>query len=131
LAQPDPADSKNWGNWSGVAQQILLEKDHLFQVATITKGQIKKLNQAGINTMQQLADLTMELVSGINPIVLEKLKSQAAIQKLSAGGDIPKFEIIIPAAGVKSGLALLPPHSPLDVFAKRWQNATGRSGYSF
>ncbi|MDP0589181.1 MAG: hypothetical protein QS748_08295 [Candidatus Endonucleobacter bathymodioli] len=58
----------------------------------------------------------MELVSGIDPTVLEKLKSQAVIQKLSAGGDIPKFESIIPAAGVKSGLALLPPHSPLDVF---------------
>lgn len=116
LAQPDPADSKNWGNWSGVAEQVLLEKDHLFQVATITKGQVKKLNQAGINTMQELADLTTGHVSGINPIVLEKLKSQAAIQKLSVGCEKPRYEIIVHTAGEKSGLALLPPHSPLDVF---------------
>ena len=58
----------------------MIEKDHLFQVATITKGQIKKLNQAGINTMQELATTDIEYVPGINTIVLEKLKAQAKIQ---------------------------------------------------
>jgi len=38
LAQPDPVNSRNWGNWSVVAPQILLKKDYLFQVATIIKG---------------------------------------------------------------------------------------------
>ena len=94
----------------------MIEKDHLFQVATITKGQIKKLNQAGINTMQELADATIEYVPGINTTVLEKLKAQAAIQKQSAGNEVPRFEIIKSAPNEKSGLALLPPHSPLDVF---------------
>ena len=41
----DPADSSYWGDWSNYAEQLLLELDHLFQVANITKGQIKKLNQ--------------------------------------------------------------------------------------
>jgi predicted RecB family nuclease len=114
--RPDPADSKNWGNWSNVAESILLEKDHLFQVATITKGQIKKLNQVSIHTMQQLVDSNLEYVSGINPIVLGRLKSQATIQKRSAGNDIPHFKIIKHSQDEKSGLALLPPHSALDVF---------------
>ena len=122
--RPDPADSKNWGDWSNVAEQLLVEKDHLFQVATITKSQIKKLNHAGIETMQQLADFESQVegkgeskhVSGINPTVLAKLKAQAAIQKRSAGNDIPQFEIIKPAGDQKSGLALLPPYSPFDVF---------------
>lgn len=114
--RPDPADSKNWGDWSDFAEALLAEKDHLFQVATITKSQIKKLRQAGINTMQELADSTVEHVPGFNPAVLEKLKAQAAIQKRSAGDDIPKFEIITPAPDEKIGLALLPPQSPLDVF---------------
>lgn len=114
--RPDPADSKNWGDWSDFAEALLVEKDHLFQVATITKSQIKKLRQAGINTMQELADSTVEHVPGFNPAVLEKLKAQASIQKRSAGDDIPKFEIITPAPDEKIGLALLPPQSPLDVF---------------
>jgi uncharacterized protein len=114
--RPDPAESKNWGDWSNFAEALLVEKDHLFQVATITKSQIKRLRQSGINTMQELADSTVEHVPGFNPIVLKKLKAQAAIQKRSAGDDIPKFEIITPAPDEKIGLALLPPQSPLDVF---------------
>ena len=114
--QPDPADSKNWADWSKYAESLLIEKDHLFQVATITKGQIKNLNQAGINTMQELATTDIECARGINTGVLEKLKAQAKIQKKSAGNAIPRFEIITPEPNEKSGLALLPPHSPLDVF---------------
>jgi predicted RecB family nuclease len=114
--RPDPADSKNWGDWSNFAELLLQEKDHLFQVATISKGQIKKLSQVGIITMQQLVDSKLDHVSGINPIVLAKLKAQAAIQKRSIGSDTPHFEIIKPSQDEKIGLALLPPHSPFDVF---------------
>ncbi len=113
---PDPADSKSWGHWSTFAEQTLTERDHLFQVATITRGQIKKLNQTGIQTMQQLAETELVRVPGINPAILQRLKAQAAIQKASAGQPTPRYEILTPRAGEKSGLALLPPHSPLDVF---------------
>ncbi|WP_440616928.1 TM0106 family RecB-like putative nuclease [Cysteiniphilum sp. 6C5] len=113
---PDPADSKNWGSWSDYAERLLTEQDHLFLVATITRGQIKKLNQAGILTMQQLANTTIEHVSGMNPLTLKQLKAQASIQKRSQGKGTPLFDIITPAIGGKTGLALLPPHSPLDVF---------------
>ncbi len=114
--RPDPADSKSWLDWSSYAEQLLLEKDHLFQVATITRGQIKKFNQASITTMQELANSTPGHIPGINPVVSGRLKSQAALQKKSVGRDKPRFEIIVPAEGEKSGLALLPPHSSLDVF---------------
>ena len=40
-----PADSKTWGDWSTYAEQTLKERDHLFQIATITRSQIKKLSQ--------------------------------------------------------------------------------------
>jgi len=113
---PDPAESKSWGDWSGYAEYLLTEKDHLFQVATITRGQIKKLNQAGIDTMQQLADTGIERVPGINPVVFKRLKAQAAIQKESVGKNTPQFQVLTPASDEKTGLALLPPHSPLDVF---------------
>ncbi len=123
---PDPADSGSWSNWSRHAEQLLLDKDHLFQVASITKGQIKKLNQAGIHTMEQLAESPVLLVSSIHSTVFAKLKSQAAIQIKSKmksqklDGSIesgrPEFEILQHLKAERKGLSLLPPHSPMDVF---------------
>ena len=115
-SRPDPVDSKNWGNWNDFAEKILIEKDHLFNIATITKAQIKKLNKAGIRTIQQLVDFNDEHVSGMNSVILEKLKKQAAIQKRSVDHEVPEFEVIKPEFDEKSGLALLPPRSALDVF---------------
>ena len=113
---PDPAESKSWGNWSAFAKQLLIEKDHLLQVANILRSQIKKLNQADIRTMKQLSDTNMKNIKGINPIVFQRLKAQASIQIASAGKSTPKFKIIHPDDGERSGLALLPPQSRLDVF---------------
>ena len=113
---PDPAESKSWGNWSAFAKQLLIEKDHLLQVANISRSQIKKLNQADIRTMKQLADTNMKNIKGMNPIVFQRLKAQASIQIESAGQSTPKFKIIKPNDGERSGLALLPPQSQLDVF---------------
>ena len=114
--RPDPADSKSWGDWSGYAKQILLDRDHLFQIAGITIGQIKKLNRAGIETMQQLGESSLEHTSGLQPEVIKRLIAQAKIQRASGGRDVPLFEILSPPQGEISGLALLPPLSPLDVF---------------
>ena len=120
--RPDPCDSAGWGDWSKYAESLLLERDHLFQVATLTKGQIKKLNRAGISTMTGLAHSDLTHVSGMNSEVLARLKSQADIQlqtrkrQEKTGSPIPCFEIIIPAPGQKIGLGLLPPPSDLDVF---------------
>ena len=113
---PDPADSGSWGDWSGYAEQLLTEKDHLFQVATITRSQIKKLNRAGIATMQALVDSDLDYVPGVHSDVLQRLKAQAEIQKRSQGNPIPAFTILQPGEQARAGLALLPPHSPLDVF---------------
>ena len=114
--RPDPSESVSWGRWEDYAKQLLLDIDHLSQVANITRSQIKKLNQANIRTMQSLVDNKTQRVSGINTDVLNRLKSQARIQKESIGQDKPLFNINIPDHGQKQGLALLPPYSPLDVF---------------
>lgn len=113
---PDPSDSKNWGNWSNYAEKLLIERDHLFQVANMTSSQIKKLNKVGIKTMRQLVDTNLSYVSGINLVVLNKLKAQASIKIASRGQDKPCYKILLPQKNEKLGLALLPPHSSLDVF---------------
>ncbi len=113
-AQPDPAASTSWGRWSGYANGLLLERDHLVQVANIRNSQIGKLNAAGIATMRQLAELPPDAdIKGINAPVLAKLRAQAAIQRASEGLEKPLFEIVR-APG--HGLELLPPPSALDIF---------------
>ncbi|NRB38348.1 MAG: TM0106 family RecB-like putative nuclease [Pseudomonadales bacterium] len=113
---PHPANSTSWGNWGSYVKQLLIEQDHLSQVAKITRNQIKKFEDAGISTAHQLAEITAPNISGIQPAVLERLKAQAAIQIASAGKEVPEFIILPHEAGKRQGLALMPPHSDLDVF---------------
>lgn len=113
---PDPADSKSWGRWQSYAKQVLAERDHLSQVATMSRSQIKRFEKAGINSMASLARASQSNIPGINTAVFKRLKAQAKLQIASAGADVPEFEVVKPEHGEKKGLALLPPHSPLDVF---------------
>ncbi|HGO6706892.1 TPA: TM0106 family RecB-like putative nuclease [Legionella pneumophila] len=113
---PDPADSDRFGRWSTYANERLIASDHLSQVATITKSQIKKLNKAGIKTMQSLIELPQLRVKGIQTEVLQRLQLQANIQKMSMGKEKPLYELLPHDNQKKNGLALLPPESPLDIY---------------
>jgi len=113
---PDPAESSSWGDWSSYAAHILESRDHLSMVANIKRSQIIKLNNAGIMTAQELIDAPEKSIPKLNTLIFNRLKDQAAIQKQSIGLEKPKFKILLPDKGEKKGLALLPAHSPMDVF---------------
>ncbi len=114
LDQADPGQSDSWGNWSGYANQLFLERDDLIQVANIRRNQITRLNAAGIISMQQLAELNEDTqIKRINSLMLARLRSQAAIQFNSRGLSRPLFTI---TATPNQGLALLPPPSDKDIF---------------
>ncbi|KTD50499.1 putative RNA helicase [Legionella rubrilucens] len=113
---PDPASSRSWGRWGTHAEQLLLNADHLIQVATITLSQIKKLHDAGITTMTALAEARGSGVKGIKPEPFARLQAQAKIQKESIGKARPAYRLIAHEPGKKQGLALLPPHSRHDIF---------------
>ncbi len=117
----DPADSKEWGDWSGYATQILTDRDHLIQVANINRGQIIKLNSVGIQTVEELASSTLITISKMKPEIFAKLKAQAGIQLKTkqlqlSGVEQPAFEVLNPESVPPKGLALLPPSSSMDVF---------------
>ena len=114
-SMPDPSQSKNWGSWRDFAQELLIERDHLSQVAAITQSQIKKLNQAGLVSVRDLIETDKNRVPGLSASIFSRLRAQAKMQAASRGLDIPAYEIL-PHNGDKKGLALLPPHSALDVF---------------
>ncbi len=109
------------GRWTQAAAQVLRDRDHLSQVAHITRLQIRRLEQAGITTMQQLAaiDPTGQppTVPLLDPQTVSRLQHQARLQKQSQGQPQPCYEVLSPTATDPcKGLALLPPASPLDVY---------------
>lgn len=113
---PSPGDSSSWGRWSNHAQTLLLETDHLSQIATITNNQIKILNKAGIHSMHDMVETPLERIKGMHVDVYTRLKAQAKIQQESRGLDVPHYQILPHEADKKKGLALLPPASPLDIY---------------
>jgi predicted RecB family nuclease len=113
---PDPADSKFHGRWSEYAQSLLEERRHLSLVANITSTQIKRLEACGITTVDELSKTYLETIPKLSADMLERLKAQAAIQVASEGSDKPEHKVLPHRVGRPLGLALLPPHSPADVF---------------
>ena len=45
---PDPGLDRSWGRWTSWAEKLLAQSDHLSRVANITRGQIRRLEDAGI-----------------------------------------------------------------------------------
>ena len=114
---PVPEPSANHGRWATHAQAWLEERDHLCQVANISKGQIAKLNGVGIQTMVQLAEGCPAHVKGIGGRVLARLSRQAQLQVQSHGLEKPLFDVLQPPEdNPVLGLAALPTASRLDVF---------------
>ncbi len=113
---PDPAVSPSWGRWGNHAEALIKAADHLIQVATIKRSQIKKLHHAGIRTMTDLAHTSMNRISGMKDSIFKRLQAQALIQKQSDGRDVPLYKLLPEDESNKQGLELLPPSSTSDLF---------------
>jgi predicted RecB family nuclease len=106
------------GRWQAIADRHLLETDHLCQVANITQNQIRRLEAAGVTTMQQLTEVDpSQHIPKLDKAVLHRLVNQAQLQKSGLeSGEVP-YRVLPPdAATPRKGLALLPPASALDVY---------------
>lgn len=113
---PDPAESKFHGRWSQYAKQILEKRRHLSLIANITQTQIKRLEAAGIFTIDGVANIKLRSIPKISDDILEKIKSQAEMQILSENKDKPSYIILPHDTERNLGLSLLPPHSNFDIF---------------
>ena len=113
---PEPQPGADHGRWQSSAEEHWEAVDHLCRVADIRRGQIRRLNQAGVATLEALAKGRSE-VPGLGDKVLARLVQQARLQRDSEGLDRPRFELLVPSADdPPQGLALLPPPSRDDVF---------------
>lgn len=123
-SRPIPDPRADHGRWQSHANRYLDERDHLFRVAGISTGQIKKLNEAGITTLTQLAGADGLRLPKTPRETTEKLVHQARLQKETRElrkAD-PKatavFEILptTEETGQPVGLGALPPEHPADVY---------------
>jgi uncharacterized protein len=115
---PDPGLDRSWGGWEGAAEEILKRADHLSRVAFITRGQVRRLEDAGVTTLTALAGCEGSgRPARMSVAVFDRLQTQAGLQLQSEGLLQPLWEPRPPVPGEdRRGLAQLPPPSDGDVF---------------
>lgn len=110
--RPIPCSDCALCRWSDHCAEVWQAEDSLFTVANITRGQVKKLEAAGITTMAALACHDGP-VRGMAATTLEKLIRQARLQHARKSGE-PSFELRPCDPG--KGFDLLPEPQPGDLF---------------
>ena len=113
---PDPVGHCAVCSWREACDQRRIADDHLSIVANIRAEQIRKLHDAGITTVSELAQATGP-VRGMASTTFEKLHHQARLQVAARSNpeDPPPFEVL-PDPGPDRGLSALPKPSSGDLF---------------
>ncbi|HEX2218662.1 MAG TPA: TM0106 family RecB-like putative nuclease [Gemmatimonadales bacterium] len=115
---PDPGLDRTWGRWEKAAERRLLAGDHLSRVANITRGQVRRIEDAGIPTLTALAGCAADRrPHRVSQPVFDRLRVQARLQLQSQGRPQPLW-MARPAQphDPMAGLARLPAPSDGDVF---------------
>ena len=91
---------------------------HLSLVARMRRDQVRKLNAAGVQRMEELAQMAPDAgVAGMTQPTLDSLREQARLQVAGADrGDEPPLWELLPPSEPGFGLEALPEPSPHDVF---------------
>lgn len=110
--RPVPCADCGLCRWADHCESVWQAEDSLFNVANISRGQVKKLEAAGIATMAGLAALDRP-VRGVAEGTRARLVTQARLQHARKTG-APAFELRAPEPG--KGFDLLPEPQPGDLF---------------
>jgi len=110
--RPIPCADCNLCRWGDHCAEVWKAEDSLFSVANITRGQVTKLEAAGVRTMEALASLDLQ-VRGMAENSRLRLVTQARLQHARKTG-APEFELCEPEPG--KGFDLLPEPQAGDVF---------------
>ena len=115
---PEPVDHCRVCPWWTMCVDRRRADDHLSIVAGAAKVQRRKLVDAEVTTLAELATLEPGRgIRGMQARILERLRRQAALQKQRREDGIDRYELVPPNPEEPGkGLAALPPPSPLDVF---------------
>lgn len=114
---PSPCDHCPMCPWRDRCDAKRIEDDHLSAVAGITKQQIVRLEQAGINTVARLAETPADAeVPKLPAETLRKLREQAALQVEERSTGEQKAVLLPVQPGELRGFARLPRPDAGDLF---------------
>ena len=116
---PEPVAHCATCHWKGDCEKRWTTEDHLSIVADIRRSQIKKLRDAGVETVAALAALPAgQRIPKLAAKTLARLRHQAALQVEGRGSDEPCHELILDGAetGDGRGFRRLPPPDEGDLF---------------
>lgn len=115
---PEPVEHCDICSWFPRCDDQRHSDDHLSLVAGITRNQRKALVERDVNTVAELASLTLPVSPKIKRIAdapLRRIREQARVQVQGREEGQPVQEFLEPVEAGK-GLAMLPPPSPGDLF---------------
>lgn len=110
--RPVPCADCGLCRWADHCAEIWVKEDSLFNVANISRTQVKKLEAAGVDTLEALSTLDHP-VRGLSEPTCARLVTQARLQQARKTG-APDFELRPPEVG--KGFDLLPKPQAGDLF---------------
>ena len=110
--RPLPCSDCDLCRWGDHCANVWQAEDSLFNVANISRVQVKKLEAAGVRTMEALAALDHP-IRGMAETTRVRLVTQARLQHARKTGE-PSWELRQPEPG--RGFDLLPQPQPGDLF---------------
>lgn len=114
---PVPCAKCDQCKWSGLCDERRLSDDHLSQVANITRLQVKKLELAGVKTLEALAKLPADTrILKMPPETLTKLHKQARLQLMARETGKRHLELLPEGEEQLRGFSRLPLPAEGDLF---------------
>lgn len=114
---PEPCEKCAQCSWADHCDQVWERDDHLSRIANIRQSQVKKLNDAGIHTLEALANLADEAhVPKLAAETLGVLKHQAQLQWQERVTGSRVVELLQATAGDGRGFQRLPPPAEGDLY---------------
>ncbi|MGE9290933.1 MAG: TM0106 family RecB-like putative nuclease [Puniceicoccales bacterium] len=117
---PDPEPGQDHGRWSSHAEEFILSRHSLAKIADIRTSQIRRLEAAGIRTLEEFATLREKpkALVAMKEMIFRRLQQQAQLQlETEKNGGTPAWRILHgPDQDPLKGLSELPPADPSDVF---------------
>lgn len=114
---PAPCAKCDQCKWSGLCDERRLSDDHLSQVANITRLQVKKLELAGVKTLEVLAKFPEDTrIPKMPPETLTKLHKQARLQLMARETGERHLELLHEVDERLRGFSRLPLPAEGDLF---------------
>ena len=110
--QPIPCNDCSLCPWANHCESVWDQEDSLYTVANISKSQVKKIEAAGISTLEALAK-TNKPIPHLAGTTFSRLQTQAYLQQMRKSGP-PSFQLREFEAG--RGFGRLPQPADGDVF---------------